>query len=370
MIAAAALLATLAAIEQRRLNYDACDGAVASSFHTSCVVTPSPREGVRAMVYWLVPKAGSTSARTFLTHWAKLWDALDSALPSDQSPAPRYPECQKTKLDSQRHFVLGCSDPCVRRYVSDGALVFGIARDPFERFASGYRYTMAPTPWRAAIRCRADDCPAECPPGPWIKVDPSKAAACKPNTFMINATSGNERDGGMSRFAEYASSMADECYRSHPQCSPALLQRCLAPLGGDPKRLQRVMSAMSVADDDMHVTTQSFKYCARLCEGPGCVKPPLMLLLRRLPEELPVLAHLATRDARDLSVEQRARVVAAVAAAVPHANVGRNARVGNGTSDSRVMGPMCRYLQHDYQLMPFFEPPPQCAQLGLRGFGS
>jgi hypothetical protein len=74
---------------------------------------------------------------------------------------------------------------------------------------------------------------------------------------------------------------------------------------------------------------------------------PLVLLLGRLEEKLHLLAHLATRHTRDLSLEQPARVVAAVADAVPHANAGRNARVGNGTNDPRVMGPQCRCLQND-----------------------
>ena len=397
MVATASLLATLAVLEQRSPNYAACEGYPGSSLHATCVVAPSPRQGVKSLVYWLVPKAGSTSARTFASSWLKIWaDDADLAGPAP----PLYPECKAPDAHTGL-IMVGCSDPCARRYVADGALLFGIAREPTEKFLSGYRYTMAPTAQVHSIRCRARGCPDGCPDGPWEKVEAKRPAACPRGAVMVNGTSGLEADGGLARLAEYAASMADDTLAAHAARCPlgVMASRCFGPLGWDATRLQR---SVSVVDDDMHVMTQAFKYCAALCEGPGCARPSLLLDLGRLGDELPALAHLAVEVAEDgggrgsgggVTEAQRARAVAAVAASVPHNNEGRrgaelawskgakaaakkrkknkNKKEVGGMSreespaalaDPRVAAPLCRYLLADYDLLgALFAPPRRCA---------
>ena len=361
--ATAALLAALAALEQRGApRYAACPDRAGSLLETTCIVTPRPRGDVKHLVFWLVPKAGSQTARGFAARWPRIFEERGLATPS--AAGARYAECAAARsVAPSRTQQLGgvmapCGGACVRRFVSEGALVFGIVRDPVAKFLSGYAYTRR----RAAVRCRARDCPAECPASAWRAAD--RPARCRAGERFANRTSGDEPDGGLARLAEYARSLVAETPAAFGACAAERLGRCL---GWDRARLAR---APTLADDDMHVMPHAFKYCAALRDAPGAARPTLALRLDRLADELPALAHLAMADARNVTRAERGAVAAAARAATPHLNAGRRdpatrARSDAVLRDARVMAPLCAYLKADYALFPFFRPPPLCLELGI-----
>ena len=253
------LLATVATLQERSAlinsRYEAscaAEGLFTSRIPTTCVVTPSPREGVKHLVYWLVPKAGSSSARTFSSNWRNnLFRDFPPPPPSPPPPSsnsrPRnsdrwFPDVCPEPQAHTGYIMQQCGSPCVRRFVGDdatGAVVFGVVREPLEKFYSGFRYTER----LSAVRCRHPSCPAPlCPPAPWERTavvvrrqrgteGGPEPPLCKPPAVAVNVSTGAEGDSGRARWVGKAPSSSAVVMWTCALAFCSSMPRATAPIG-------------------------------------------------------------------------------------------------------------------------------------------
>lgn len=312
----------------------------------TCYLVPPVAPGAKALVYWHVPKAASSTVRrcvfNFLQNWRRrnftggttpTWDAkVTTPIPCDSRLMKRWRSWWPT-------------------------LEFGVARDPLDKFVSAYAYLHRGSARRCAYVLNGDE---------RRRIKGRRAAGVV-----------RDRDAAVEASSAY--------YQWESTCDEYAETTTGAEDDGGLARLEEYVRSLENGDEaNIHGVAQERVYCFP-CESCGSID--VLADVATLRDDWPAIVSLAIRGAVDAAthdaavadasreglVQRRdsARATASAAAAegkhertstaalTAAAGLGGEKTAHAPTYDG-IMPPLCDFLRRDYALFPWHDPPPAC----------